>query len=330
MDRSPHPLPSLRHGASWRLVACSLLLLGSGCDQSGWLDCSGVGNVAGSFRDSSSGSLTFRHGVAWREPDGAYSVLFTDEPLLAEAGRVSPHPAYEMGFAAEIVDALLVGYRFTPDGSYRDRFTAGRSTSSGWSSADSGDIAVDASGCVRGDVQLDGNGDGAFALPLTSPEHNAAMLVEALEVDTRSEAAMSAASLAADAAPAAEDPLAQWNDIHAQLMASDPAFALQAMNFSRDVAARLASDARVLAALERVRHQCPDPASASLDEYGDVIGLSRPAPGIVLEGKALTSLGENGAFLRLCYALQRNGEPIEQCFPYKEDCSRAVASGIDR
>jgi hypothetical protein len=286
------------------------------------MDCSGTGEVAGSFSEINSGSLTFEHGLAWREADGAYSVLFTDDAVLAEAGRASSDPEYETGHVATMLGELVVGYRFDADGSYRERITLGSSTSRGSSGADSGRIALQTDGCVRGDVHLDYYGDGSFALPLIQPEQNRRMHGQALEVDSRPEPAPPARAFTADKVPSDEDPLEQWRAVYIQLSASHPAEAMGALNFSPGVAVRLATDARARAALERVRSQCPDPARATLDEYGDVVGEARPAPGIVLEGTALTSLSETGAFLRLCYVMKRNGEYIDQCFPFSEDCSR--------
>jgi hypothetical protein len=284
-------------------------------------DCSGVGEVVGSFSETNSGALTFGHGLAWREPDGSFSVLFTDDPVLAEAGRASPDPEYETGHAAEMLGELVVGYRFGSDGRYAERITLGTSLSRGSSGADSGRIRVKADGCARGDVHLDYYGDGSFALPLLQPGHNRHLHDQALERDMRPEAAPAATEPAA--VPDEEHPLAQWSAVHARLHAADPAAAMQALNFSPPVAATLARDARALAALARVRSQCPDPASATLDKYGDVGGESRPAPGVTLKGTALTSVSESGAFLSLCYVMQRNGEYIDQCFPFSEDCSRA-------
>lgn len=302
-----------------------LVFLLAGCGgPAGWLDCSGAGEVDGNFRETNSGALTFKHGLAWRGPDGGYSVLFTDDPLLAEAGRFSPDPERETNLAAGMLGALIVGYRFKPDGAYREHFTMGSSTSSGWSGADIGRISLQ-DDCLRGDVRLDHYGAGAFALPSIHPEQNLAMLGETLEIDTRPEPTASPAPLQSGAAPTIEDASTAWVAVHAQLMATDRAVALQALDFSPLVAARLAQDARIGAALDRVRSQCPDPASARLDEYGDVVGESRPAPGIVLEGTALTTAVGTDAVLRLCYVMKRNGEYIDQCFPLTEDCSKAVA-----
>ncbi len=304
------------------------LLALAGCGgPSARLDCSRAGQVTGSFSEINSGSLNFGHGLAWREPDGGFSVLFTDDEVLAEAGRASPDPEFETGHAAAMLGELVVGYRFHADGRYRERITLGTSSSRGWSGADRGRIALQADGCVRGDVLLDYYGDGSFALPLMQPEQNGIMQNQPLEVDSRPEAAPPAGASETVAWTDDEDPLEQWRAVHLQLSASHPVEAMGALNFSPGVAVRLAADARARAALERVRSQCPDPASATLDEYGDVGGESRPAPGIVLEGTALTSLSQTGAFLRLCYVMKRNGEYIDQCFPFSEDCSRpAVAT----
>ena len=328
MDRLPNPLSHLQRRAPWRMALAALLLAGAGCGQrAAWLDCSGAGEVTGEFSETNSGSLTFRHGLAWRESSGDYSVVFTDDPLLAEAGRLSPDPGHEATLAAQMVGALLVGYRFHPDGSYREHFTAGRSASSGWSGADVGRIEIEDTDCARGSVRLDYGGGGAFALPLIDTEQNATVLAQSVELDTRPEAqAPDTATDAADA-HAHDDALATWTAVYAQLKHPDGSQALQALGFSPGAAARLAQDARVRASLDRVRRQCPDPATARLDEYGDVVGESHPAPGIVLEGTALT---ETGPVLRLCYAMVRNGENIAQCFPFEEDCSGAAGLPIER
>lgn len=299
----------------------------AGCSgPSARMDCSGVGEVAGSFNETNSGSLSFEHGLAWREPDGGFSVLFTDDELLAEAGRASPDPEFETGHAATMLGQLLVGYRFHADGSYREHITLGSSSSRGWNGADRGRIALQADGCARGDVHLDYSGDGSFALPLMQPEQNEIMNGQPLEIDFRPEAAPPSGASETAAWPGEEDPLEQWRAVHERLSSTHPVEAMGALNFSPDVAVRLATDARARAALERVRSQCPDPANATLDEYGDVGGESRPAPGIVLEGTALTSLSETGAFLRLCYVMKRNGEYIDQCFPFSQDCSRPAVT----
>lgn len=322
----PHPLLQRRTRAFARIVLPAALLALAGCGSAS-MDCSGDGEVAGGFSDSSgTDTLTFRHGIAWRAPDGPYGVLFTDDPVLADAGRVSPNPEYEIALAAQMVGALLVGYRFHADGTYHQYFTVGGRVSSGRSGADRGRIAVDDDGCARGDVQLDDYGDGAFALPLIDPERNAAMLVESVERDTRPEADGTDGDTVDESAPFLPDALAEWTAAHATLMLPDPAQALQSLNFSPGTAARLAQHAGVLAALERVRRQCPDPATATLDAYGDVIGASHPAPGVVLHGTVLMT---GAGAVRLCYAMQRNGGNIEQCFPMQEDCSGAMPMPIE-
>lgn len=324
MAATPQPPPRLR-SAPMRCLALAGLLAAGCSGPSASLDCSGAGEVSGSFRETNSGALIFRHGAAWQEPDGAYSVLLSDDPVLADTARAAAAPEYETALAADMLGALVVGYRFAPDGTYREYITFGSSVSRGWSSTDRGRLDVHDDGCVRGDVSLDDYGAGGFALPLARPEHEAAWPGLDVEIDTRPEPAPADPAHA----PPPEDPLAQWTAVHAQLSAADPAHALQALNLSPGAAAVLARDARIRAVLDRIRRQCPDPATARLDEYGDVGGPSEPAPGIVLEGTALTSLADTGPFLRLCYVMARNGESIEQCFPLSEDCSRDAPAPTD-
>lgn len=307
------------------------LLLVSACGgKSAQLDCSGTGEVSGSYSETNSGSLSFLHGLAWREPHGDYIVLFTGDPTLAAAGRSSPNPEYETGHAAQMLGELVVGFQFEPNGKFRERITLGTSTSRGSSGADRGRITLQADGCARGDVQLDYYGEGSFALPLIQPEQNGRHLTQALEIDSRPEAAITHLPLEHHEWPGDDDFLGQWSLVHAQLSSADPVEALGALNFSPAVAATLARDPRALRALQRVRSQCPNPLSAALDEYGEVSGASQAAPGIVLHGTALTSLSDNGAILRLCYVMQRNAEFIEQCFPFTQDCSQPAETQLER
>ena len=79
----------------------------------------------------------------------------------------------------------------------------------------------------------------------------------------------------------------------------------------------------LLATLERLRTQCPDPARARLNEYGAVEGPSNAAPGILLSGWVTTERDEGGLRIRHCSVNARNGESVEQCWPLKADCRQA-------
>ncbi len=71
-----------------------------------------------------------------------------------------------------------------------------------------------------------------------------------------------------------------------------------------------------------MREQCPDPRSASLNEYGEVVGASTPGNGPRFNGTGQASLGMDGPVIGNCYVMQRDGEYIDQCFPLTTDCAK--------
>lgn len=319
-------LRSARRVALQRCVLGLALAAGlGGCAPStAFLDCSGVGEVAGEYAEINTGALRFRHGLAWINPDGTHEVLFGDDAALFAALRASPYPGYEAQQLGEMLGAFLVGFRFDADGDYTERFTAGTAQSQGWSGADRGHIEVDQGGCARGYATLDADDWGKFALPLQRPALLGAMLeqgVEAGAADGR-HTADDAPRVAESGLRLEEDALARWRLLHARLHGLHPAEALQALGLSWPLAEQLAGEPRALAALQRVRSQCPG-ADARLDEYGSVVGEAEPQPGVRLLATAQTFLADDGAMvLHTCYVTERNGQSVEQCWPLSADCSR--------
>ncbi len=311
-----------------RMLLPSLLICGCG-GTSGGMDCSGAGSVRGSYSEINSGTLKFAHGLFWGDDAIGYKVLFTDDPLLGEALRASPDPGREAPMAARMLQVLLVGYEFGPDGKYRQHFTLGTGTSSGWSGADIGAVKIDSEGCARGDVQLDHLGDGHFALPLLHPEHIAAALNTDVEIGGASPGVATAAG--GSGRDDAVDMLKTWRAAYTRLHDAHPASALQALGFSAPVASGLAAHPGAKKSVERMRSQCPDPATTSLNEYGEVIGEARatlvaantevPTGVVVLSGTAMASTGGDGAVIDNCYVMKRNDEWIDQCWPISTDCT---------
>jgi hypothetical protein len=288
------------------LLATAGAIGASGCNNSpsSVFDCSGKGEVRGRFSETNSGEIEFRHGVVSGNAASGYTVLFTDDALLADALRASPYPVDEVEPVARLLGELVVGYTFDADGSLREHLTRGLSTSSGSGGNDKGKITVDDKGCARGDVRLQYYGSGFFALPLPKRAAGEARTdVEPSSSSTRH-----------------EDPLLRYADTHARLVDRHPVIPFETLGFSTRVATVLSADPRALAALERVRTQCPHPARTSLNEYAEVVGPAEPAPGIVLSGTAVTSLHGGQPTLDNCYVMQRNGEYIDQCWPFTTDC----------
>ena len=316
----------MRSDAFWRLVIGVGLAagLGSCAPSTAFLDCSGAGEVAGEFADINSGALRFQHGLAWINADGTYDVLFSDDAALLTALRASPYPGHEAQQVGEMLGAFLVGFRFAADGGYTERFTVGTSQSRGWSGADRGHIEVDEAGCARGYASLDADDWGKFALPLQRPAAIGALLeqgVEAGAVD-RGDAATDDAPVAESGLLLEEDALARWRLLHARLHALHPIEAMQALGLSWPLAEQLAGEPRAVAALQRVRGQCPDADHAELDEYGDVVGVAEPRPGVRLQATVQTFLADDGeVMLHTCYVTARNGQSVEQCWPLSADCS---------
>ena len=299
-----------RSMAMGMIVAC--FLFSASCSNSNALDCTGDGSVAGSFSEINTGTLKFAHGVAWGNPVQGYRVLFTEDPVFADALRASPNPAEESELIARVLGELVIGYEFSADGVYRQHLSMGTSTSSGSSGADLGRISIDDQGCARGDIHVDHYGDGSFALPLLRPNPAAGDI----EMDDRPESVPRINTTATD------DPLAAWRTAYSRLSDLHPTSALQAIGFSASVAARMAPDPRAQAALRRMRDQCPSPASAELDEYGDVVGIAWPHAGVMLGSTADAAFTGDGAVIENCYVTTRNDQSVEQCWPLISDCSK--------
>jgi hypothetical protein len=292
-----------------RVAIVLLLCLLAACKPpSASMDCSGQGRARGSYSGSSDGDLEFRHAVAWREAGGGLVAMFTDDDGLAAAMRASADPYNDAERAAKMMSALLVGFRFTSDGAFKERLTLGTSTSTGWSGADEGAATVDADECARGDARLDDGTRGFFAVPLLHPERKAA------------DGAVEPGGSSGDSSGSG-DTLDLYRDLHAQLMSSHPADALEALGFAPGAAAALAPDPRVVKSLERIRAQCPDSRTATLDEYGDVVGPSPAGTTPSFTGTIVIGHGIAGAALSNCYVMQRDGEQLEQCWPLSQDCA---------
>lgn len=307
---SPRRLPQPRpHLACWRLV---LIVAGvaplCACNSpSAAFDCSGDGEVRGSFSEINSGELTFRHGLIVGDAGRGYTVLFTDDDLLAKALRASPEPEAEVGAIAQMLGKLVVGYEFDVAGNYQQRITRGTSSGSGMTGSDEGRVTIDDQGCARGDVTLTSYGSGFFALPLQRDRRRR-------EVEGN--------SMGESASGEADDPLATWADAFARLIDLHPVIPLETLGFSTPAATQLSSDPRAQAALKRVREQCPDPRTATVNEYGEVVGPSTPGHGARFNGTVQVSRGPDGPVLGHCYVMQRDDAYIEQCFPLHTDCAK--------
>jgi len=294
-----------------KLLALILTLpfLGGCSSPSSVFDCSGDGEARGKFSEGNSGALTFKDGIVlWGDAEQGYRVVLTDDTVFADAMRASPDPAREAPMAAQLLQILVIGYDFEPNGNYRQRFTEGTITSSGRSSLDSGRIQVDGEGCARGDVKLQYEGSGFFALPVKR-----AATTQDVEVGGSADMAQSAGT---------DDPLQRYAATHARLSNRHPVIPFEALGYSSAVATILGNDKRAQAALARLISQCPNPLRTSLNEYAEVVGTAEPSPGMVLSGKAYSSQQAGGAVLDNCYVMQRNGEHIDQCWPLTTDCTK--------
>jgi hypothetical protein len=256
--------------------------------------------------------------------DGSYEVLFSDDAAVLGALRASPHPGHEAQQLGEMLGAFLVGFRYNAEGDYTERFTVGTAQSRGWSGADHGHIEVDEAGCARGYATLDADDWGKFAVPLQRPALLGALLEQGVETGAAAgdDTASKDPPVAASGLLLEEDALARWRLLHARLHALHPTEALQALGLSWPLAEQLAGEPRALAALQRVRSQCPG-ADAQLDEYGDVVGIAEPRQGVQLLATVQTFLADDGeVMLHTCYVTDRNGQSVEQCWPLSADCSR--------
>lgn len=303
--------------ASAWLAALALL---AGCSAADQLDCSGIGTVHGQYRDVNIGNAELRYGAAWGSAELGHAVVLSDHRGYAEALQRSARPLYDSERAAELLDLVVVGANYDPAGNFVDYFAYGKGgVSSRGSGGDyGGSLHVDAEGCARGNVALYRDRAAVFALPRWRPE-SARLYAQGPEggaSDARLDGGI--------APPDADDALAAWAALHAQLMHADPGQALLALGLSVPVAAHLANDPVALATLERLRTQCPDPARARLNEYGEVEGPSTAAPDITLSGWVTSELDENGLRIRHCSVNQRNGESVEQCWPLHTDCRQAT------
>lgn len=295
-------------------VALALL---AGCSAADQLDCSGIGTVHGQYRDVNIGSAELRYGAAWGSAELGHSVVLSDHRGYAEALQRSARPLADSELAAELLGIVVIGANYDPSGDFVDYFTYGKGRSSGSGGGYSGSLRVDADGCARGNVALYRDNAAVFALPRWRPE-NASLYTQGPEGG-----GATATDDGGVAPPDSDDPLQWWATLHAQLMRADPGEALLALGLSAQVAAHLATDPVALATLERLRTQCPDPARARLNEYGEVEGPSTAANGITLFGWVTTDLGEGGLTIRHCSVSQRNGEAVEQCWPLTADCREA-------
>jgi hypothetical protein len=298
------------------MLLAAAVIGGCGGQLSSTMDCGGEGAVRGKYENVNDGKLEFKQGVAWRNDAGSYTVLFTGDPVLAKALRASPDPDSEAARLGQVLGELLVGLQYHPDGKFEQRITRGTSTSSGRSNRDEGHAAADAQGCLRGDVKLSGYGFAHFALPLLAPEKIAATIGGGVEADSRAQQPLAPASVDDEA-----DALTRWSAAWTRLNEVHPVSALQAMGFSSPVAAALADDKRALAALKRMRGQCPEASTASVNEYDEVVGDSHPRPEIVLNGTGAASIGPQGGVIDNCYVMKRNDQYIDQCWPLSQDCT---------
>lgn len=297
----------------FRVLLAAWPLLFTGCGHpSDVLDCSGTGTARGSYDEVNSGQLEFKHAVAFATGDG-YTTIFTSDATLAELMRTSPDPEQEVARAGAMFDQLLVGFRFDAQDQLSEHLTLGNSTSKGTDSSDRGAITIDSEDCARGDVRSKYHGNAYFAVPLAHPEKHGIEL--AVEYGAATNAAI----------PYAPDDnlLTRWREAHGRLTHLHPVTAVQALGFSASAATVLAADPRTQDALERVRTQCADPAKATLNEYGEVVGPSIAHQDLVFQSTVITEVSNDGPYLATCYVMQRNDEALEQCWPINTDCSTA-------
>lgn len=291
-----------------KFVLIAMMIFLGGCGKpSSVFDCGGDGEARGKFSEGNTDTLTFKHGVVWGSAEQSYRVVFSDDAVFADAMRASTDPAREAPLAAQLLGILVIGFDFDPSGSYRQYFTLGTSTSSGFSGGDNGKISIDAKGCARGDVKLAQDGSGYFALPLKPPA-----TTQHVEVGGSADTAQSAG---------VDDLLQRYAATHARLNDRHPVIPFEALGYSGASATILSSDKRAKAALLRILAQCPNPAKTSLNEYAEVVGTVEPFPGVVLSGTAYASQHAGGPVLDNCYVMQRNGEYINQCWPLTTDCT---------
>lgn len=297
---------------SLRIFLLSMPLLLAGCGQpSDVLDCAGTGTARGYYDEINSGKLDFKYAVVFPNGEG-YTVIFSDDVVLADTMRHSPDPEHEGTLAATMFGRLLVGFRFDASGDLTEYLTRGSSTSSGTAVSGGGHLSIDETGCARGDIHQFYNGAGFVATPLSHPEkHGDALAIE-----------YAAATNAAIPAAPDDDLLIRWRSAYARLAGPHPISAIQALGFSESAANVLAGDPRTQDVVERMRTQCADPATATLNEYGEVVGPSPRHDGFVFQSTISTATASDGEFIDNCYVMQRNDEALEQCWPLQTDCSK--------
>lgn len=300
--------------ASAWLAALALL---AGCSAADQLDCGGIGTVYGQYRDVNIGNAELRYGAAWGSAELGYGVVLSSHRGYAEALQRSARPLFDSERAAELLGLVTVGAVYDTGGDFVSYFASGKGSSRGTSSGYSGSLVIDDEGCARGNFSLYDDRNAVFALPQWRPENVRlyAQGPEGGEVSTSQAGGIDP--------PDTDDPLQVWAALHAQLVHPDPARGLIALGLSVPVAEHLANDPAALRALERLRTQCPDPARAKLNEWGEVEGPSTAAPDITLSGWVSTEIDEGRLRLRMCSVSTRNGESVEQCLPLQDDCRQA-------
>ncbi len=303
----------------------------------------GEGQAQGGYDDANSGAGQFRYGAAWThgtdeaEPsaDGMlslldplrHSVVLTDERGFAEAMRASADPERDVWILGDLFNANRIRVEYDADGkavAYQ-LDTAHRGSSTVPPDAPNfgkGRLAIDEAGCVRGGFRFDFRREAQFALPLWRSDA-AAWFAQSPEAGVED----GHAAEPPRPAPQPDDALAQWAQVHAQLMLENPAHALLALGLTPSAATVAAEFPQVRATLERLRTQCPDPARSrpepQFHAFGEIVGVASPAPEIELAGTVRTQAVDGAAVLQQCYVTGRNGQPVEQCWPMQSDCRTA-------
>jgi hypothetical protein len=304
------------HGA----VALLVLTLAGCAGPAADMDCSGEGSVRGEFSEINTGAFTLRHGLAWRG-EGGYIALFTPGQGSARALLLSPAPEREAETVMQLLGESLLQIDFDESGRYRRFHAIGRGSISGWSSDHRASLSVDTGGCARGRVDVSSYGSVEFALPLHAPGAALAALQQPLEAGSTALPEPEPPATNAPGAPGLDDPQAAWAWVHARLDPARPLPAFATLGLSPLVAQSLAGEPRAIAALERLRSQCPDPASARPGGYFNVEGEASTRAGKRLAGDAQLADGVDGPQLVHCRVLRLVGERWHECEPIQQDCS---------
>ncbi len=321
----------LRGLAKLLLVLAAFFLLKNGC--AAWLyssgeegarlanpaplSCEGSGQVQGALDDVNMGSQRYQAGVAWRFKAGIV-VLLTQHRAFARTLAASAdidrdlyilHPMFNAAFT----QVWLPESGGTPQ---HNVVTGPHKGGSGFGGMH-GSFSIDQNDCVRGTWKYQSSGEASFALPLWNAQ-TAALFAQTPEAEGAKVEAPAPA-----ARPALKETReAEWAEVHAFLMQPDPSRALLALGLTESAAAAAAQEPQALAALERLRSQCPAPERAE-ETITWVAGEARPAPGIVLESQVITAEVADAAALRLCEVSAVNGVELrENCEPIRRDCSR--------